>query len=396
MIRLDRIINSMTSFQYTGGGISYLVQHRTAPGTWYIVFCDVANDIVYQKSDDWGMTWGPKVSVFTGSVSQLAVWFDAWSGLSAGLIHCAYTDSASTHDVLYRTIDTENADTLSTQTAIFAGTSAVAANGCLSITRSRGGIVYCGGMIDAGAEGFFAHLVNANVPNGAWASRTDTLNEASATDKYILLPGWAADADDAMAFFWDDSANEISRKLFDASANSWAETSIATSMTDAPMSTDGPHWAGAVDSANSRNVLIAWSARDALNADLRLWTVTESAITESATNVVLNSTDDQGFAALNIDTVNGVWNAFYGGKSDGSETMNTAVNIYRKQTTDAGATWGAETQISQNSKSLRWMATAMRSAGEPLLGFTHVDTSTFICASVPMPGVPAFGGGMVR
>jgi hypothetical protein len=341
----------------SGGGTAYLVQ--TPADVLYAIFVDSGADLAYRKSIDGGLTWSSSVGIFTGTISQFAVWYDRWSGLSTDNILFAYTDTGVS-DTMFRTLDTTT-DTLSTQTVIFAGVSAVQIGGCLSIARSRGGNTYCRVTIDAGAEGGFFRLPVANFPNGAWDA-AKTIDETLATsDQVILLPGWAADNQDMIMIFWDASADEISRKLYDDSANTWAETSIATGYVDlAPSNTTPlPHFAAAVDIANSQNILIAWSAIDTANADLRCWKITEGAITESATNVVLNSTDDQGLAALTIDANNNWW-AFYVGKSDGSETFFSAANIYCKASTDQGVTWGPETLLTPEIRAVKTLIVVPR------------------------------------
>lgn len=341
---------------FDGAGVQYLVE--TPSGVLYQVFIDRDSDVVFKKSTDGGYTWGAETVIFAGTATGLSVWYDRWSNISAGLIHCAYSESA-TDDTLYRTINTESSDALSTQTSIFAGNS-TAAGGHLSITRAVGGNVYCKTCIDAGAEGGFFRLPNANVPNGAWdAART--VDEALATqDQMILLPDYdAGDTNDILAIFWDASADELSRKLYDDSGNSWSETSIATSMTDLVATSGFPNFAVAMDIANTRHVLVAWSAVDTANADLRCWTIDASSITE-VTNVVLNSTDDQGLCAITIDTVTGWWWVFYVGKSDGSETFRTAVNIYCKVSKDSGSTWGPETQLTGAARSIPWITSQPR------------------------------------
>jgi hypothetical protein len=324
-----------------GAGTQYLV--KTPAGVLYCICINALVDVGFTKSLDNGLTWSGTTSIFSGSATALAIWYDKWSNLAGELIHCAYQESG-TDDTLYRTIDTASADALSTQTVILAGTS-TQAGGALSIARSRGGNVYCATMIDAGIEGGFMRLLNANVPNGAWDAARTTVWEASTQDQIILLPGWAADNQDMMAFFWDASADEISSKLYDDSANSWGESSIATGMVDTVATTQWPMFAAAVDITNSRNLLAAWTQADLANADLRCWHVTESAITE-VTNVVLNSTDDQGMVSIGIDTATQDWYVFYCGKSDGSETYPTSIHIYCKISTDDGTTWGAENQVS--------------------------------------------------
>jgi hypothetical protein len=215
------------------------------------------------------------------------------------------------------------------------------------------------------------------VPNGAWdAART--VDEAIATtDQMILQPDFdAADTQDILAFFWDASADQISRKLYDDSANTWAETVIASTMTDQVATTAFPHFAAAADITNTRSVLVAWSAVDLANADLRCWTVDSGAITE-VTNVVLNSTDDQGLAAIAIDTATGHWWVFYAGASGGSETFLTSVNIYCKVSTDSGTTWGPETKITTAPFDITWLCTTPRfnSAYGPPVVCYHNDTA---------------------
>lgn len=343
MARVDSVCCRPLVTNMTGAGSQYLVQ--TPTGVLYCVFLEQADsDLYFTKSSDGGVTWSTPTSIATGTMASLSIWYDRWSGISAGLIHCAYIESG-VDDVLYRTIDTENSDTLSTATQVFAGAS-TAAGPALSITRARGGNVYCAYNLDGGTEHGFSRLTNANVPNGAWAARTQTPTEAATTDHMILLPGFAADNQDVLCLFWDVSATEISRKICDDSADTVSETSIAGTMTPLAAGSGYPSFSATVDLTNSRVILVAWSATDAANADLRLWRITESAITESTNNVVLNSTDDQGLCAVAIDEDNASnLIVFYGGKSDGSETFAASISVNYKRSTDAGDTWGSETSL---------------------------------------------------
>ena len=182
-----------------------------------------------------------------------------------------------------------------------------------------------------------------------------------------------------MRIFWDTSANEISRKIYDDSANSWGETSIATTMTKPTGATSFPHFAAVVDLTNSRIIMVAWSAVDAANADLRCWTVTESAITETSANVVLNSTDDQGLCAIALDTANSIWYVFYGGASAGGDTWGTTAHLYFKASTDGGATWSPETALTSNElmtkPNPKWLVCTTRFTGSWCAAF-YDDAST--------------------
>lgn len=367
--RADILVAQTTGLvQFNGGGTQYLVQ--TPSGVLYFVYVDTGSDVAFRKSSDGGLSWSAPTVIFAGTVTALSVWYDRWSNISAGLIHCAYQESA-TDDTLYRTVNTESSDSLSTQTVIFAGVS-TATGGWCSITRARGGNVYCYTCIDAGAEGGFYRLPNANVPSGAWDAARTNPEALATTDQAILVPGFAADNQDIMCMFWDASANEVSRYIHDDSANTWAETSISTSMTDQAATVAFPHFAAAVDIANSQIVLVAWNGVDTANQDLLGWTVTESAITAFTTTPVLNATDDCGLAGIGIDTSTGYWWVYYAGISTGGETFLTSVNIYCKCSKDSGATWGPETKLTTAAADITWLVTCPRFTGPPLVAY-HND-----------------------
>jgi hypothetical protein len=138
-------------------------------------------------------------------------------------------------------------------------------------------------------EGGFYRLPVANFPSGAWDAAM-TVDEAIATlDQIILLPDLtAADTQDIMAIFQDASVTETSRKLYDNSANSWAEASINNAITELSTATAFANLATAVDLTNSQVILLVWTNTDTLNADLLCYTITNSAIT-AKTDVVTNS-----------------------------------------------------------------------------------------------------------
>jgi hypothetical protein len=285
------------------------------------------------------MTWSTPVALKNITCTQISVWYDRWSGINADLIHVVYTDSG-TDDVYYRNINAANADSLSTEYTVFAGAS-TAAGGALSISRMRGGNLIVVGCIDAGTEDINRKSTNVGAN---WSDIAAGYEDAA--DLCIVMPGWGADNQDAMMFYYDRSATEISVKYYDDSANTWSETSIATtiSLPDHTSTTFG-HMNSVVDLTNSQNLLVFWTAVDAANADLRCFKVTQSAQTETANNVVLNSTDDQGFCGITID-INNIWYVFYAGSSNGAESYNSTMAIYYKSSSDSGANWSSETMLS--------------------------------------------------
>jgi hypothetical protein len=320
---------TLNTLYFSGNGTRYPVQ---TPGGARYAFIVPNSAIQCRKSTDGGLTWQTPIDIKVSSVAHAATatWYDRWSGINDDDVAIVYIDTTS-DDVLCRVLDTTN-DTLSTETVVFAGATATSA-ASLSVVRARGGNLICVFDIDGGTERGAAKSTD----NGAtWTPIADP-TEGTAFDEWALVPGWGADNQDVILIFYDQSAGELSRKVYDDSADTWTETSIATSI----VAINGVHLAVSVDLTNSQNVLVAWNGVDAANQDLKCWTVTEAAIT-AKTDVVLNGTDDQGLAAIGIDEGTGYWWVAYAGKSDGSETWTTSLNVYCKVSQDGGTTWGPE------------------------------------------------------
>jgi hypothetical protein len=344
-------------------------------------------DIFWVKSADNGISWTDPVIVFSGTFEAISTWHDTFTpGGTGNLFHIAWFDT--TNDiVLYRALDTST-DSLGTQTTILDVTSTAAGAGqCISLTRSIGGNLYCLFDTDGGAEtGFY----RSEDVGATWGARSNT-GGAEAGDYFLLAPGFAADDEDIICIFWDRSADEISRKLYDNSGDAWDETSIVTTMTDIGHNIAAPQFAITVSDALNMVLLAAWTNRDTGNADLRFWTIDETTITEG-TNIVLNSTDDQQCVTLALDTATGDIYAFYLGKSDGSETVGTALGAYYKVSTDDGTTWGAETAVGIAIKNYSYLMTCPQFTGDwTLITMTEPSGSQkpLLCAALLPEGAGA-------
>jgi hypothetical protein len=387
---------SGNNFQAAGHQINPV---EVASGDQYVFFISqLDNALYYIKSTDGGFSYSDPVSIKTGTPSQLSIWYDRWTpGDSGNIIHLWYVETTTTDDVFYRSLDTSS-DTLGTEITVFNGSSGLANNAaiCIAATKSLGSNLYCLFDIDGGTETGFYRSVDAGAN---WTSRTNT---AEGADYFILMPGFAADNQDIICIFWDRSASEISRKLYDDSANSWAESSIATSMTSVGSTTTVPQMAAMADATNSRIIVVAWTNRDTSTARLRCWNVTESAI-NALTDVVSSSTDDQNLCTIARNTANDDWYCFYGGKTDGSEVIGTSINIYYKLSTDDGATWGSETQLTVLGRNILLLFAPLTFSTDFWVIFRVVTTSLLnsLLSSVVLPsgasgGGPIFGGMVVR
>ena len=319
--------------------------YRTISGVLYFIYIRSDDDVYWIKSTNNGISWTVPVSVFVGTVIKIATWFDGTT------IHMAYTENIG-HDVLYRALNTYT-DTLGTETTIYNGISAVSgASSELSITKTVGGNLQCHGDIDGGTETFSAKSIDS----GATWNSIANVNEVASTDYYIALPGNAADTNDSVILFWDNSANEITIKEYDDSLDSYTETSIATSMVENPVNNSAPQFNATIRDTDNYILFVAWSDRDLLNADLRCWEINGSGSITEKTNVVLNSVDDQQGCAIGVNTDNDNVIVLYQGKSDGSETVTASLNLYYKMSADGMVTWGNETLLSSYIGSLRWLS----------------------------------------
>lgn len=387
MTRADVTISVASSLQKSSQS-SYMV--KTPAGVIYSIFPNQSDSNLYwTKSSDGGFTWTDAIliKVLGGVSSGYTVWYDKWTPGDTGTkIYISYFDQAN-DDVGIRVLDTAD-DSLSTEVVIFAGaTTSSAANTCISIVKAIGGNLYVAFDMDAGTETGFYRSTDGG---GTWAARTD-VNE-STSDYYLLAPGFASDTQDIICIFWDRSANEISRKLYDDSGNSWSETSIATGMTALSSGVAGPNFSITVDDTNNKILLAAWTAADTANADLRFWSLDESSITER-TNIVLNSVDDQGMVALSLATDTNILYAFYGGKSDGSETFASAINIYYKTSSDLGVTWESETRLTLITRGYEYLMSFPLFTGD--FGSTYFSQTANVDALLFSVLIPTAGGSQV-
>lgn len=400
MARIDLTVTPLIQLlQFNGGGTNHPIEANN--GHLYEVYIDGASDVSFRKSTDDGLNWSAPTVIRTGSAIAVACWYGRNSGVADDLIHVAYIDS---NTVFYRSIDTASSDALGTETTIFAGASS-AGGGALTIWRSRGtNTLRCVYNIDNGTEDGTASSTDLGA---TWGDTIADATEGATQDQFYGFPGHNADANDEMLLFVDASANGWTLKRYDDSANTWSEVNIIADggFVDTTAATSFPHVAGFVDVANSRNVVAGWSAVDAANADLRAFILTDGAVTETAANAVLNSTDDQGLCAFGLNTATGTWYIFYAGKSDGSETWNTSVNLYYKTSTDDGATWSAETLLTNRLHNIAWLATMPRFT-QDFAAFFIEDianaTHDALRASVLLPSsggglaVPMFAGGVIQ
>lgn len=369
---------------------------KTPDNVQYLVFFSpIDNGLYLTASNNDGFSWSsPALVKAAGANSIASLWYDKDTpGNTGTIIHIACMDSTA-DDIIYRPLDTAGGGiSLGAESIIFSGTSTGGvANTCLSITRAIGNDLYCAFDIDGGTEVGFYRSTDGGVN---WTARAD-VNEVGGTDYYLTAPGFALDPQDILCIYWDRSASEISRKTYDASANSWAESSIAGSMTAIANTTSSPQFSIAVDDVNNKILLVAWTNRNTLNADLRFWSIDESSITEG-TNVVLNSAGNQQGCAIAIDTDTNIIYVFYGGNSLGTDS-----NIFYKTSSDFGATWSSEVALSIGGGAYPYLVASMLFTGDIVTCFAYDGVgpdSFYTSAELPSGSggvAPIFDGFVVQ
>ena len=375
MARADvSLPDGMTANSRSCGQSNHLV--RTAAGVLYMFYISGSDaDFYYLKSTNYGLTWGTPQLV-KGSITGigLAVWFDKWTPADTGtVIHLVYMESTGS-DVFYRSLDTAS-DTLGTEQTVFAGASFTAgANTCLSVTKSEAGAILVAFDGDGGTETGFYKSNEYPVSTG-FTAKTD-LNEAASTDYYQLFPGNDADTADIYALFWDRSAGELTLKTYDDSGNSWSESAaIATGLTSIASTTVAPQFSGAVRNSDGHLCAVWWTNSDNVNADLMFVDITSSASIGTPVKI-FDSTDDQGSCALTVDSTDDTLYVFYLGKTDGTETAYTAVNVYYRTSTDDGATWGAETLLTSVARALTYVTAPLETDSADFTALFYGVTAT--------------------
>lgn len=331
----DVTINS-TGTSHTPRANGVIVWTSSTVG--YAIYVDGSNDLKYKKTADGGASWGSVVNISTGTVLAHGIWFDKWtSGQTGTRIHIVWTDQG-TDDAFYTYLDT-NGDTLrGSVVTIQTGSTAVAAYSCcLSITKSRGGNLYCLFSLDAAVEtGFYRSTDNGDT----WSSRTN-LHEGATNDWGKLYPGNYADSNDIDCLYYDASATALTLKVHDDSANSNSESS--TIITPATTSTDGAaQWflSAAVRWSDGHLIAVVSTGRDTAGADLTVWDINGTGSITQKTNITTDI-DDNYHPVLTIDQNSDDLYVGYNGKRDGSETLGTTTGIYYTKSTDDGSSWSS-------------------------------------------------------
>ena len=307
----------------------------TDKDTGYLFFVDSGLEFHYRKTTDAGATWGTEVTIEAASTIKFVVWYDKWTKNDTGdVIHIAFLNLTE-NDIIYNSFSTSD-DILDGAVTVFDGASATPvttwAGGCISIVKSVGGNIYVGGWIDTDGENGFWKATQS--PATSFASRT-TVADGNEVDRIMFLPGNEADTNDIWCIYQDISADELTLKVYDDTANSWSESAKIDDIIDGSLIFQ---FDCVSRHSDDHSILVMWNEVRSATGDLAVWDFTDSSTFTAKTDVVSNSNIFE-VCGLMIDQNT---NDLYVGYNDAVTTGNI---VYQKST-DGGGTWGGETAMS--------------------------------------------------
>ncbi len=190
--------------------------------TAVIVFMDEGDDISFARTTDKGASWAT-TEIGSGLAKQLACWFDRETpGDTGTLIHVTWLQATGTDRADYRTIDISDGS-LGTQRTVDTGltVSASVFNNRIAITKTVNGNIIVALSTPTEVECWKSADNFATAPTAI----ADVFETGTEMDWVLLFPA-DVDAGDAAALFWDRSADELTLKMYDDSADTWTETTI--------------------------------------------------------------------------------------------------------------------------------------------------------------------------
>lgn len=307
--------------------------------TGVIVFSDGGLDISFARTTDKGANWST-TQIQAGGVRQMSVWYDKETpGDTGTLLHLAWLDNIGADFAYYRTLDVSDAS-LGTLREV---DNTVTVNTSKTLNRVAITKAVNGNLVFAFATQTEIECYRSDDDGVSWDARADVFETATEEDWVLLFPA-DVDAGDAAALFWDRSANDISIKMYDESANTWTETSIDTDAAD-----DSIHinMDGAIRHSD-KHLLIAFHSNDDNNGDdLRTYDLTVDSIaspTITTKTVIFTNQSASAQVGMFINQQNDdVYLAYMKGG-----TWQATVDVVYHISTDGMGVWGSEQAYSES------------------------------------------------
>jgi hypothetical protein len=308
---------------------------------------DTNNDLVVLTTTDGGVTWTPTSAIEAGNVKAYGAWDTLESGLSDNLVHFVWLDLDDS-GFKHATINISSFSVSAVNTIDTLGWTIVVTsnNSKAVVTVTPGGRIAATFGTDNTTEWVMGSYVSDNGGTSWAAAGTNPAATESGNDTAGIwtTPADTGDNEDFCLFYYPPGASDLYGWTFDASAGTW----------------DGGQMVNLSQSFNDsfnraafrRNTLtgeilaLLWISVFSATGDLWCMTIDVTATTgpdEAFTGQVVNDTAG-GFASLSHDIQADEWHAWW---FQGSG-MGGTKDVYYSTSVDAGATWSAGVQWSED------------------------------------------------
>lgn len=247
--------------------------YRISETVWAMILLDSWWDLRAARTTDWWANRSVSSAFANVDTRQVACFFDqevpwdTWTKIHATLLNFT---GAATGTCLYWDYDISTG-TLGTVRIIASSLTVhtTSTNNRISIGKSRNGNLYVG-FVDGTEQGFYRST-------DAWvnrSSRTVVTEWVTAYDYIMFFPANTADTADLACIFWDVSANAVSIKMYDDSANTWTETAIGSAVE----SVSYRSFDASVRHSDGHIILCIYNAVDVSTADIDCYDINPSTI----------------------------------------------------------------------------------------------------------------------
>jgi len=190
---------------------------------------DLIGVVSARRTTDGGASWSGQIDSALAATMGLAAWFDKQTPGDTGVIVHVASANDSSGQLEYQAFNVSTGAWGSAGNIIAFNPSATAGDQKVYITKTRNGNIVAGAVRSATAS----VTAKAASPYTSWSSIANPF-ESNANDMVLACSVNTGDGADAGIIFWDISADAISIKVYDDSANTWTETAIAASHVESP------------------------------------------------------------------------------------------------------------------------------------------------------------------
>jgi len=322
-----------------------------SPGSAVLPFLDAGADLSIGYTIDNGSTWSSRQTE-TNAAKQLACFYDRevpnnyGSGIHTILIDSVFTGQTPGSGVFYANLDATTGS-FGTFFNIAEGVApnSTSRNNKVAITKNLSG-----GLVAA----FYGATVTSGLKStdggSTWTGISNPLEGGN--DHIIMFPANTGDNNDVCAIYWDADANEISLKMYDDSADSWTESSIATSMTD---SARLRNMDAAVRWSDKHIILAAHNAGETAGDDVKVWDINPNDISSPTITAKTDAWTNLPNSAQCGITINQQNGSVYLGVI-GSTAFGSTEDIQTKVTGDGADTWSAKSQYNTTTDDYRYLS----------------------------------------